>query len=55
MNISLKPENLKRLKDIALLPNDIVEVPSSAGKTLLQALQGAIAPTLTNTSIRAIP
>ena len=45
----------QKAEDIALLPNDIVEVPASAGKTFLQALQGAIAPTLTNGSIRAIP
>jgi polysaccharide export outer membrane protein len=45
----------QRAPDIILLPNDIVNVPSSATKTLINALQGAIAPSLTNGTIRAIP
>jgi polysaccharide export outer membrane protein len=41
--------------DILLMPNDIVEVPSSAGKTLLNTLQGAVAPALTQIPVRVIP
>ncbi|MGZ8846490.1 MAG: polysaccharide biosynthesis/export family protein [Pyrinomonadaceae bacterium] len=41
--------------DIVLLPDDIVEVPSSTGKTILSALTGAVAPTLANIPIRMIP
>jgi len=53
--VDLKKVEKQQAEDVALLPNDIVEVPSSTGKTILQALTGAIAPTLTNTTIRAIP
>jgi polysaccharide export outer membrane protein len=41
--------------DVALLPNDIVEVPSSTGKVILSTLQGAIVPIATQAPIRAIP
>ena len=45
----------QKAPDIILLPNDIVEVPSSTGKVILGALTGAIAPTLTQLPVRAIP
>jgi len=45
----------QKAEDIPLLPNDIVEVPSSAGKTILSALTGAIAPALTQVPVRMIP
>jgi polysaccharide export outer membrane protein len=41
--------------DIPLMANDIVEVPSSTGKTILNTLQGAIAPALSQVPVRAIP
>jgi polysaccharide export outer membrane protein len=45
----------QKAEDIRLLPNDIVEVPSSTGKTILHALTGAIAPTLSQVPVRMIP
>jgi polysaccharide export outer membrane protein len=45
----------RRMPDILLMPNDIVDVPSSIGKTILTALTGAIAPAISNVPIRAIP
>lgn len=41
--------------DIVLLPDDIVEVPSSTGKMILSALTGSLAPMVTQGAIRAIP
>ncbi len=45
----------QKAEDIALIPNDIVEVPASAGKSILSALAGAIAPTLSQVPVRMIP
>jgi hypothetical protein len=53
--IDLKAIEKKQAVDVVLIPNDIVDVPSSTGKRLLNALPGAIAPTLANTAVRAIP
>jgi len=41
--------------DILLLPNDIVAVGTSAGKTIVNILQGAVAPAISQGAIRAIP
>jgi polysaccharide export outer membrane protein len=53
--VDLKAVEKRKAEDIVLLANDIVEVPSSTGKTILRALTGAIAPTLTQLPIRVIP
>jgi len=53
--VDLKAIQNQRAPDIALLPNDIVEVGTSAAKTMLNILQGTISPALTNGAIRAIP
>jgi len=55
MLVDLKAVMKQKAPDIILAPNDIVEVPSSAGKTVLTSLTGAIAPTLSNVPIRLIP
>jgi polysaccharide export outer membrane protein len=52
--VDLRAIEKRKASDIVLLPNDIVDVPSSAGKTILSALTGAIAPALTQVPIRAI-
>ena len=54
------PVDLKAIKkqqaiDIALLPNDIVEVGSSPGKQILSILQGAIPSAVAQGAVRAIP
>ncbi len=53
--VNLKDILQMKTEDIALMPNDIVEVPGSTGKAILGALTGAIAPTLTQLPIRMIP
>jgi protein involved in polysaccharide export with SLBB domain len=44
-----------RAEDIALRPNDIVDVPTSAGKRLLRSLIGTIAPSVGQLPVRVIP
>jgi polysaccharide export outer membrane protein len=55
MFVDLKAVLHLQAPDIALMPNDIIEVPGSTGKTVLGALTGAIAPTLTQVPVRMIP
>jgi protein involved in polysaccharide export with SLBB domain len=55
MVVNLKAIERRQAPDIVLIPNDIIDVPSSTGKRLLNALTGAIAPTIMNTTVRAIP
>jgi polysaccharide export outer membrane protein len=45
----------KRAQDLALLPNDIIDVPTSGGKTFLRSLVGTIAPSITQLPVRVIP
>ena len=45
----------KRAEDIALLPNDIIDVPTSGSKTFLRSLLGTVAPSLTQLPVRVIP
>lgn len=45
----------KRAVDIALMPNDIVDVPTSGAKSLLRSLMGTIAPSVGQLPVRVIP
>jgi polysaccharide export outer membrane protein len=45
----------KRAEDIALMPNDIIDVPTSGGKTFLRSLLGTVAPSLSQLPVRVIP
>jgi len=51
----LKAIEKQKAPDITLLPNDIIAVPSSTGKVILNTLTGAIAPAIANTTLRVIP
>jgi len=53
--VDLKAISQQKAEDILLLPNDIVEVPSSTGKILLNALTGALGPALSQGVVRVIP
>jgi polysaccharide export outer membrane protein len=48
---------IRRMKaeDVALQPNDIVEVPESSGKTMIRSLLGVVAPSLGQLPVRVIP
>ncbi len=45
----------RQAEDLTLMPNDIVDVPTSAGKSLLRSLLGSVAPTVAQLPIRVIP
>jgi polysaccharide export outer membrane protein len=45
----------KHAEDIALQPNDIVEVPESTGKSMMRSLLSVVAPSLGQLPVRVIP
>jgi polysaccharide export outer membrane protein len=42
-------------EDLALLPNDVIDVPISGTRSILRSLVGAVVPTVTQLPMRAIP
>ena len=53
--VDLSAIEKKRADDVALMPNDIIDVPTSGGKSLLRSLLGGGAQSLTQLPIRVIP
>ena len=53
--VNLGAISRKQAEDVALQPNDIVEVPTSAGKSLMRSLLGAVAPAAAQLPVRVIP
>jgi polysaccharide biosynthesis/export protein len=45
----------KHAEDVALMPNDIIDVPASGSKTFIRSLLGTVAPSLTQLPVRVIP
>jgi polysaccharide export outer membrane protein len=45
----------KQSEDIALVPNDIVDVPASAGKSFLRSLVQGVAPGVAQLPVRVVP
>jgi polysaccharide export outer membrane protein len=45
----------KRAEDIALMPNDIIDVPTSGGKSFLRTLLGTVAPSIAQLPVRVVP
>jgi len=45
----------KNAEDIALMANDIVDVPTAAGKSFLRSLMGGVAPSVSQLPVRIIP
>jgi len=45
----------KRASDIALMPNDIIDVPTSGTKSFLRTLLGTVAPSVAQLPVRIIP
>lgn len=50
----LKAVDKKKAEDLALLPNDIIEVPVSGGRRLLRSLVGTIVPTVGQLPVQVI-
>ncbi|MGB7922108.1 MAG: SLBB domain-containing protein [Pyrinomonadaceae bacterium] len=48
ITVDLSAINKRRAEDIALQANDIVEVPTSSGKKIMNSLLNAVTPSLTN-------
>jgi hypothetical protein len=55
MIVDLKAIDNGKATDIALLPNDIVEVPVAGGKRIFRSLVGAIVPSVGQLPVRIIP
>lgn len=53
--VDLKAIEKQKAEDIALLPNDIVEVPSSLRKVLINTLTSVIAPIISQGTVHVIP
>lgn len=53
--VDLSAIERKRADDVALMPNDIIEVHTSAGKALLRSLIGGAGQSITSLPIRVIP
>jgi polysaccharide export outer membrane protein len=53
--VDLSAIEKKRADDVALLPNDIVDVPTSGGKSFLRSLIGGVAPSVSQLPVRIIP
>src|SRR6185436_8987571 len=55
INVDLKAIQKNQAEDIALLPNDIVDVPISGAKSILRSLVGTIVPSVGQLPVRVIP
>jgi polysaccharide biosynthesis/export protein len=55
ISVDLTAIEKNRAEDVALLPNDIVQVPVSGTRSLLRSLVGTIAPTVAQLPVRVIP
>jgi polysaccharide export outer membrane protein len=55
IHIDLKAIEKNQAEDVALLANDIVDVPISGTKSLLRSLVGAIVPSVGQLPVRVIP
>jgi polysaccharide export outer membrane protein len=52
--VDLEAINKRKAEDVVLQPNDIIDVPTSTGKTILRSLINVIAPTAGQLPIRAV-
>jgi polysaccharide export outer membrane protein len=55
MIVDLSAIEKKRAEDITLMPNDIVDVPLSSGKSLLRSLISGMVPNVASLPVRVIP
>ncbi len=53
--VDLSAIEKKRAEDVALLPNDIVDVPLSGSKSLMRSLLGTVVPNIGSLPTRVIP
>ena len=55
ITVDLTAIEKKRSEDLALLPNDIVDVPTSAGKSFLRSLVQGVVPGVGQLPVRVVP
>jgi polysaccharide export outer membrane protein len=53
--VDLSAIEKRQAEDVQLLPNDIVDVPTSTGRSLLRSLIGGGAQSLTQLPVRVVP
>jgi polysaccharide export outer membrane protein len=53
--VDLQAIEKKRADDVALLPNDIIDVPLSGSKSFLRSLLSTVAPSISSLPVRVIP
>jgi polysaccharide export outer membrane protein len=53
--VDLSAIEKKSAEDLALLPNDIIDVPTSAGKSFLRSLVHGVIPSVAQLPVRGIP
>jgi polysaccharide export outer membrane protein len=53
--VDLSAIEKKQAEDITLLPNDIIDVPVSGGKSFMRTLLGTVAPSVAQLPVRVIP
>mgnify|MGYP003288439141 CR=1 FL=1 len=53
--VDLSAIEKKRSEDLSLLPNDIIDVPASAGKSFLRSLVQGVAPGVGQLPVRVVP
>jgi len=52
--VDLKAIDKRQAEDVALLPNDIIDVPISGGKRILRSLVGAVVPSVGQLPVQVI-
>src|SRR5882724_281145 len=53
--VDLSAIEKKRADDVALMPNDIIDVPTSGTKSFIRSLLGSVAPSVSQLPVRVIP
>lgn len=53
--VDLSAIEKKRAEDVVLMPNDIIDVPLSSGKSLLRSLISGVVPNVATLPVRVIP
>lgn len=53
--VDLSAIEKKRAEDVALMPNDIIDVPISGGKSFMRSLLQTVVPTVSSLPLRVIP
>jgi hypothetical protein len=52
--VDMKAINERKAEDVALLPNDIVEVQVAGGKRMLRSLMGVVVPSVGQLPVQVI-